>query len=177
MGRSSRRFDSALIRLFGVIGLAFLAAVGGCAGQGAGSDAPANALRVMNDAIGPAVVSVWSGDAIPKDPQEPVKESAAVTRTIPQGDTWVVELADWTGPGASSVVAAVAVRGEGQDLGAAQWIDVDGQRPWTVRVFGQAPNLRVMRVYPATDPGRMQRTLGPRPPPVGTTGGLVSPQR
>ena len=176
MGRSSRRSELAIVSLLSAALCAVALVLGGCANSNS-STTPANALRVMNDALGPAVVSVWSGDAIPKDPKDPVKESAAVTQVIPQGDSWVVELADWTGPGASSVVAAVAVRGEGQDLSAAQWIDVDGQRPWTVRVFGEAPNLRVMRVYPATDPGRMQRTLGPRPPPIGTTGGLVSPQR
>lgn len=174
MGRSSRRSEVVGL-LIAALSLVFV----GCASDGA-TATPANALRVMNDALGPVVVSVWSGDAIPKDPQEPVKAEAAVTRTIPEGESWVVELAQWTGgggAGASSVVATAAVYGAGQDLGAAQWIDVEGQRPWTIRVFGQVPNLRVMRVYAATDPGRMQRTVGPRPPPVGTTGGLVSPQR
>lgn len=171
MGRSSGRSE-----VVGLLIAALSLVLAGCASDG-GTTTPPNALRVMNDALGPVVVSVWSGDAIPKDPQEPVKAEAAVTRTIPEGESWVVELAQWTGPGASSVVATAAVYGVGQDLGAAQWIDVEGQRPWTIRVFGEAPNLRVMRVYAATDPGRMQRTVGPRPPPVGTTGGLVSPQR
>ncbi|MBS0190886.1 MAG: hypothetical protein U0573_03200 [Phycisphaerales bacterium] len=163
----------------GVVGGFFLACLvvmlGGCAGGG-GSGAPSNALKVMNDTPGEVVAMVWSGEALPKDPAEPVKESAAVTRTIPAGETWVVELAEWK-TGASSVVATLAARGSGQDLSAAQWIDVEGARPWAVRVYGESPNLRVMRVYETTDSGKMGRTLGPRPPPVGTAGGLVGPQR
>lgn len=156
--------------------LALLAALvlGGCAGS-AGNP---NELLVNNDSANTVEMMVWAGDALPKDPEAPLKQDAALTGTIEPGSSWRVDLPARTDAGASSVVATVAVRAQGEDLGSSQWINVEGQRPWIIRVFGQAPNLRVARVIQQNDERRMQRTVGPRPPSVTTGGfGTAGPQR
>lgn len=158
------------------IGLGLLVAVlGGCAG-GSG----ANELIVTNDSPGVVEALVWAGDALPTDPESPVKRDDAIANAIDAGSAWRLELPARSGDSgaASSVVATIAIRAAGEDLSQSQWINVEGPRPWMIRVFGEAPNLRVARVVQQEDPGRMRRTVGVRPPPVGSTGGFGSgPQR
>ncbi len=152
----------------------------GCA-AGPGEDE----LRVMNDSKGSVAVDLWSGDGLPKDPTQGMREEAAERQTLPPGGTWKVTLAKRTPEGpvgaASSVVAMLAVRGEAEPTTAAQWIALEGTRPpggWAVRVFGESPNLKVARVSSAQESDRMERTLGPRPPSIGTMGGASpGPQR
>lgn len=150
--------------------------LGGCAG-GAGSP---NQLVVTNDSAGAIEAMVWAGDALPPDPQTPVKMEAAITNSIGAGQIWRVDLPERSAASqsASSTVATLAVRAQGEDIALSKWIDVEGVRPWVVRVFGESPNLRVARVIQQPDDGRMQRAIGPRPPSVGSTGGFGSgPQR
>lgn len=159
------------------LGLGLLvASLVGCSGGGSG----ANELIVTNDSPGAIEALVWAGDALPPDPETPVKKDEAIAGTIDPGSAWRLDLPARSGESgaASSVVATVAVRAQGEDLSQSRWINVEGARPWMIRVFGEAPNLRVARVVQQDDPGRMRRTVGVRPPPVGSTGGLGSgPQR
>ncbi|MBX3388099.1 MAG: hypothetical protein KF691_01445 [Phycisphaeraceae bacterium] len=159
------------------IGLGLItAALVGCAGVGTSS----NELIVTNDSPSAVEALVWAGDALPPDPETPVKKDQAIAKQIDSGGTWRLDLPARSGEtlSASSVIATVAVRAQDEDLGQSRWINIEGPRPWMIRVFGEAPNLRVARVLQQDDTGRMQRTVGVRPPPVGSTGGLGSgPQR
>lgn len=159
-----------------LLAVALTVGLGGCAGNGTG----ANDLVVTNDSQGAVEALVWAGDALPPDPETAVKKDDAIARTIHAGDVWRLDLPMRSGESvaASSVIATVAVRAQGEDLSQSRWINIDGARPWMIRVFGEAPNLRVARVVQQDDAGRMRRTVGVRPPPVGSTGGLGSgPQR
>jgi len=160
-----------------MLGIVLALALCACAGSGGGNP---NQLVVTNDSLNAIEAMVWAGDALPPDPQTPVKADSAIAKSVPTGDIWRVDLPARTASseGASSIIATVAVRAQGQDLGLSQWINVEGPRPWAIRVFGEAPNLRVSRVLPQEENGRMQRTVGPRPPSIGSTGGFGSgPQR
>ncbi|MGH7244854.1 MAG: hypothetical protein ACREJD_15680 [Phycisphaerales bacterium] len=155
-----------------LLGLWALALVG-CSGGGTNP----NQLIVNNDSNVSVAALVWAGDVLPTDPNAALKQDAAIAGTIAAGGSWRVDIPART-TGASSTVATVAVREEGQDLGTSQWINVEDPRPWMIRVFGESPNLRVARILQQTDDRQMQRTVGPRPPSVGPTGGFGSgPQR
>lgn len=158
-----------------MLGIFLTLALGACAGN---ANNP-NQLIVTNDSLNAIEAMVWAGDALPSDPQASLKQEAAISNSVAAGDVWRVDLPARTSAseGASSIIATVAVRAQGQDLGLSQWINVEGPRPFAIRVFGEAPNLRVARVLQQEDPGRMQRTIGPRPPPVATGGFGSGPQR
>lgn len=158
------------------LGLFASLVLGACAGSGGTNP---NQLSVANDSLNVIETLVWAGDALPSDPNASLKQDAAIARTVPAGDLWRVDLPTRTAAseGASSIVATIAVRAQGQGLDQSQWINVEGPRPYAIRVFGEAPNLRVARVLQQDDTGRMQRTVGPRPPSVVTGGFGSGPQR
>ncbi|MBL8887687.1 MAG: hypothetical protein JNK16_13595 [Phycisphaerales bacterium] len=164
-----------------VLGLCALVLVG-CATGGGGTNA--NQLSVANDSLNTIEALVWAGDALPPDPNASLKQDAAIANTVPAGDLWRFDLPlrtassdGATSDGATGIIATIAVRAQGQSLDQSQWINVEGPRPWAIRVFGEAPNLRVARVLQQDDTGRMQRTVGPRPPSVVTGGFGSGPQR
>lgn len=143
----------------GVVGAVGVGLVGGCA-----SGPSASQVRVYNDSAGAVKLSVWSDGAV----REQLRLSEGEHVELAKGEAFRKTLGD-AEPGAQDRVVLAAYATDA-DVSSAQWLRLSPPGPYTARIFGEWPNLRLQRVVEGEDPQRMQRTVGPRPAPIGGIG-------